>query len=70
MPRIKLFVDTGFAECSHTDILEVDDADWEAMSPEERDAFLAEEAREFMGNHIDYGAYVMDDADAASGESE
>ena len=56
--KIKLYIDTGFAGCKHEDVAEVDRAEWEAMSDEDREKHLQEEARDFLANHIDYGAYV------------
>lgn len=57
--RIKLYVETGFAGCEHTDMLEVDRAEWEAMTPEEQAQFLDAEAVEFRNNHIGCSAWVM-----------
>lgn len=45
--RIKVLVETGFANCTHEDEVFVDQAEWDAMSEQERDDFLDEQAREF-----------------------
>lgn len=59
--RIKLYISTGFAGCNHEDVVEIPDDEWSALSPEEREQRLDDEAREFLGSHIDCGAYLLDD---------
>lgn len=56
--RIKLYVDTGFANCKHEDEEEIDRGVWEAMSEEERAACLEDAAQTYLSNCIDFGAYV------------
>jgi hypothetical protein len=63
MPKIKLYVHTGLSNASHEDYEEVDDAKWAAMSEKEREEMLDEMAREFMGNNIDFGAFVVEGED-------
>jgi hypothetical protein len=63
MVRIKLYCNTGFANARHSEIIEIDDAEWAAKSEEERDKYLEDVAQDFMSNHIDYGAYVITDED-------
>lgn len=58
MVKICVYVDTGFANSRHEDEIEIPDEEWEAMTEEQKDKRLDEEAREFMGNCIDYAAYV------------
>lgn len=59
--KIHLWVDTGFAGCKHEDVVDAPD-DWDEMTEEAREEHLAEEARDFMANYIDYGARVEDEA--------
>lgn len=59
--KIKLYVNTGFANCNHKDELEVPDEEWNAMSVEEREKFLDEAALDFMGSVIDFGALPVED---------
>lgn len=61
--KIKLFVNTGFANCKHEDILEIDDQEWNEMTEEEREKYMDEAAGDFMNNYIEYGAYPVEDED-------
>lgn len=61
MPRIKLCVNTGFAGSKHVDYIDIDDAEWDLLSEEERDKQLDLLAVEFMNNHIGCDAYVMEE---------
>ncbi|WP_447404525.1 DUF7167 family protein [Pseudomonas aeruginosa] len=56
--KIKMYVDTGFAGCKHEDSIEIDKGYWESLSEEGKDEYLEELAQDFLGNHIDFGAYV------------
>jgi len=56
---IKVHVETGFTTLHHSDVVEIPDAEWNQLSPKEQEDRLEEEAREFMGNCIDYYACVM-----------
>lgn len=58
--RIKMYVDTGFPTACHEDYHEVDKDEWEAMTKDEKDSYLEEVAKEYMGDCIDYGAYLED----------
>lgn len=59
--KIKMFVNTGFAGCTHNDVLEVDRTEWEAMNEKEQAEFLEQCASDFMSNYIEFGAYVDDE---------
>lgn len=59
--RIKVFVETGFAGQGHEDFVDIPDDEWSAMTEDEQEERLEEEAREFMGNCIDYGAYIVEE---------
>lgn len=59
--RIKLHISTGFAGCDHTDVLEIDRAEWEALTPEQQQARLDEEIIEFRGDKIECAAWVMEE---------
>lgn len=61
--KIKLFVNTGFANCKHEDILEIDDQEWEEMTLEEQEKYMDEAAMDFMSNYIEYGAYPVEDGE-------
>ncbi len=56
--RIKVLVETGFANCIHEDEVFVDRAERDAMSEQERDDFLDEQARELRSNHVSCSAWV------------
>lgn len=60
--KIKVWIDTGFNSASHTDFLDLPDG-WDVMTPAEQEERLEEEAREFLGNKIDYGAAVVENDD-------
>ena len=59
--RIKVFINTGFANAKHEDVIEVPNEDWNGMTEKEREDFLDEEAEMFMANLIEAGAYPIDD---------
>jgi hypothetical protein len=59
--KIKLYLYTGFAGAKHEDIIEVERDRWESLSQEEQERELDEMARDYMQNHIDCGAYVMEE---------
>ncbi len=63
MPKIKLFCSSGFAGGGHEDVFEVDDAEWDAMSEDEREEFLNDAAITHMNNHIECGAWVIEDGE-------
>ena len=64
MPKIKLFCSSGFACGDHEDEMEVDDAEWDAMPEAEREEFLNDAAITHRDNHIDCGAWVIEDSDS------
>lgn len=56
--KINLYIGTGFARCTHEDVEYVDRAEWEAMTSEQRQAYLEDAAATYLSNHIDYSASV------------
>lgn len=58
--RIKITVDTGFANASHTDYEEVDREEWDSMTKEEQEEYLDQAAIDLRDNHIDCNAYVVE----------
>lgn len=66
--RVRLYVDTGFSGAEHDDVIEIERAEWNGMTPAERRAYLADEARTLMENHIEWGWLISDDADMADTE--
>lgn len=65
MPKIILWIDTGFAGCDRRDVEYVDDAVWAEMSEEEREEYLEDAATEYSNNYISCGAYVADEGEDA-----
>ena len=61
--KIKVFINTGFANAKHEDILEIDDEEWESMTDHEKEARLEEEAEMYMENTIEIGAYPLEDGE-------
>lgn len=60
MPRIKMFIDTGFAGARHEDYTDFDDDIWAGMTEEAREKELDDIAQEYLVNHIECGAFVVD----------
>lgn len=63
MPKIKMYVNTGFASCGHHDEFDIDQEEWDSMSEREKEDLLDELAVDLMQNTITYGAYVVEDSD-------
>lgn len=63
MPKIKLYVCTGFADCKHVDYHDIPDDEWDGMTQKEQEDLLDELAQDHMVNHIDYGAFVVEEED-------
>lgn len=61
MPWIKSYVNSGIDGTRQEDRTWVDDAEWSAMSEEEKNQILEDFASAHMNNCIDSGAYVEDD---------
>lgn len=59
--RIKLYVGTGFANCQHEDIFEIESEVWENMTEDERDKLLDELAVDFRNDVIDCSAWVIEE---------
>jgi hypothetical protein len=57
--KIKLYINTGFANCKHTEIIDCPE-EWEKMSQQEKEEWLDDEALDFLNNHIDYGAIIIE----------
>jgi len=60
MVRIKLWVNTGFAGAKHEEEIEGPD-EWETMSPEEREKWMDEAARDYLFDRCEFGAAVIPD---------
>lgn len=63
MPKIKLYVNTGCAGCKHIDYHDIPDDEWDEMTEKEREELLDELAQDYLVNHIDYGAFVVEGED-------
>lgn len=61
MPKIEVWIDTGFIGAEHRDIIEIDDDEWNALDQAAKDSRLEDEAVAFLNNTISYGAQVMPD---------
>lgn len=61
MPKIRRYVSMGLVGCRREDTIEIDDEEWSEMTQEERDTLLDEEAQGYANNHMDFGAYVVED---------
>ena len=66
--RIHLYVDTGLANASHEDDIEIPRNEWNAMTPAERRDLLDDNAEILMSNHIEYGWQIEDEDDHAATE--
>ncbi|CEF89215.1 hypothetical protein [Pseudomonas phage vB_PaeM_PAO1_Ab17] len=58
---IKCRVDTGFAGGVHEDEEHLPRGEWEEMSEEKREKFLAELAQDMVSNYIDAYAWVEEE---------
>ena len=63
MPKIKLYVCTGFAGCKHVDYRYIPDDEWDEMTKTEQEDLLDQLAQDHMVNCIDYGAFVVEEED-------
>lgn len=61
MPKIKVYVNTGFAGCTHKDIWDYDDDEWNDLTEEEKQQELNQYAMDFMNTLIECGAHVVED---------
>lgn len=61
--KIQVYCYTGFTGCNHNYIEEIDKDEWDSMSKKDQNSLLHSLAEFNMSNHIDYGAYVLDDED-------
>jgi uncharacterized protein YaaW (UPF0174 family) len=59
--KIQVYCDTGFSGCKHNYVEEFDKDEWDSMDEREKERYLADIATDNMSNHIDYGAYVIED---------
>ena len=64
--KIKMHVGTGFAGADHEDEHEVEREWWESLSEKQRDKFLDEIALDFLYNHVECSAWVVEDEDESS----
>jgi hypothetical protein len=60
--RVEVIVEHDGAE-THTEIVEIDRADWDAMTPEQRDKWCVEEAETVRANLCGCGYVVLDGDD-------
>lgn len=60
MIKIKRFLSNGLYR-KKEDVVEIDEDEWNSMSKDEQDNYLDDLANEFRDNHLDFGAYVIDD---------
>ena len=61
--KIKLYVGTGFANCKHEDIFEINREQWEGMSADEQENLMDELAVDFRDNVIECSAWVVEEGD-------
>ena len=59
--RIKAGVECSFTTASSESVYEVDRAEWEAMTPEDRQCALDDYAQGELENSVNAYAYVMED---------
>lgn len=62
--RIKCWINTGFAGRDHFEWYPLPDG-WDDLSEDEQEEILEEMAQDYRGDHIEFGAYVDDGADAS-----
>lgn len=58
MPRIKLYVNTGFANAKHVQYYDYPDDEWNKLTEKEKEKELDTMANEYLSETIDYGAIV------------
>jgi len=61
--KIRLSVETGFANCKHVDHEEVDRAEWEAMTEKQREEYLNQAAMDYLFNCVESSAWVVEEGD-------
>lgn len=59
--KILITIDTGFPGADHASAVEVDRAEWEAMTPDERDKFMEPSMEISISNHINASYRVVED---------
>jgi hypothetical protein len=59
MPKIKMYVNTGFAGVKHEDVLEISNEEWDSLEEDEREDYLDDIAKDYLHNCIDYGAHII-----------
>jgi len=59
MARIKMSLGIGISNAVQEGEIFIEDAIWDAMTPEEQETELAEIAYDFGGNYIDLAAWVV-----------
>lgn len=59
--KIVLYIGTGFAGVKHEDFEYVDRAEWEEMDEAAQEAYLEQAAIDYLHNHIDYSASVVEE---------
>lgn len=60
MPKIKVTVSTGFANCTHVDYQDIDDDEWAAMTENEQGRLLEDMAIDLQSNHVECSAFVVE----------
>jgi hypothetical protein len=58
--KIKITVETGFANATHTDYDEVDREDWDAMTKDEQEEYLDQAATDLRDNYVSCNAHVVE----------
>lgn len=63
MPKIRLYVDTGFVGAEHEDFMEIPDDEWEKMTAAERDTLCRDAADEIMYERVECGWELCEEED-------
>lgn len=53
--KIKVYLSIGFAGADRDDIIEIDDADLEGLSVNEREKVISENAKMWAENYVEWG---------------
>ena len=59
--RVKMQLSIGFPTAKHEDVIDVDDAELEGLSEEQKENYLFEYANEWAQNYIELGVQVVED---------
>ena len=62
MPLLKVSLGIGISNAKQKDVIEIDEAEWEACSsPEEKEELVDKYATEWAWEYIDIGAQIVED---------